>query len=206
MIKRGILADKKAAIELSMTTLITIVLGVVFLILGLVFLRTTFATATKSINTMDKKLEAEINKIFTDESETFVIYLGEDRTARVKAGTQNFGIMVASQTINNVRIAEANQLQYKIELVDEGATSSCLTLLGKSKTTSLFFDKLDTWLDSTDANGPLSWRIFTISVPDDTRICTQLVRITAIDKTVIPEGEVIAFGTFRLEILKKGIF
>lgn len=202
MIKRG---NKKAAIEMSMGTIITIVLAVVFLILALALLRNIFQVSTSSISTIDTKLKSELNKIFTDENENLVIYLGEDRTARIKAGTSDFGVGVAAQTINNVRITEVSQVQYKIEL-DETAPKNCIKVLGKTKTIGLFNDKLDTWLDSTDVDGPTSYRIISLNIPADTQVCTQLVRVTALDKTVVPEGEVIAIKSFRIEILKKGLF
>src|SRR3989338_903187 len=201
-----VLRNKKAAFEMSMSTIIIIVLSVSFLILGLVLLKTIFQTATKSTDSIDQKLETELNKIFTDETKNFVIYLGEDNTAKIRAGTTSFNILVASQSLNNVRLADASQIQYKIELVDEGSAQSCITLIGKTKTTSLFYDKLDTWLNSSSADGPLSWKFIKFSVPGDTRVCSQTVRVTAIDKTVVPTGETIGFSSFSLEILKKGLF
>jgi len=201
-----VLRNKKAAFEMSMSTIIIIVLSVSFLILGLVLLKTIFQTATKSTDSIDQKLETELNKIFTDETKNFVIYLGEDNTAKIRAGTTSFNILVASQSLNNVRLADASQIQYKIELVDEGSAQSCITLIGKTKTTSLFYDKLDTWLNSSSADGPLSWKFIKFSVPVDTRVCSQTVRVTAIDKTVVPTGETIGFSSFSLEILKKGLF
>jgi len=197
---------KKAAFEMSMSTIIIIVLSVSFLILGLVLIRSIYSVADKSITSIDDKLSSELQKIFTDESKNLVVYSGTNNLVKIRAGTSNFGVLVASQTINNIRIDNASQVQYKIELVDDGSIRSCTKLLTKTRTMALFNDKIGVWLDSYDAEGPTSRKLIYITVPSDTQTCTQSVRVTAIDRTAVPEGETIGFQTFTIEILKKGLF
>lgn len=197
---------KKAAIEFSVTTIIVIVLAVIMLIMGIVLIRNIYGVSTKSVNIIDDKMTSELQKLFTDENKNFVIYLGQDKTARIRAGTTDFGIAVGAQSINNIAIDSPDKIQYKIELVDEGSSKSCIKLLGKTKTTSMFGDPLNSWVNSTSANGPVSGRIITLTISEDTRTCIQLVRVTAIDRTADVAGETIAFDTFKIEILKKGLF
>lgn len=198
--------EKKAAIEMSMSTIIVIVLSVSFLILGLVLIRSIYGVASGSITTIDSKLTSELQKIFTDETKNLVIYSGSNNLVQIRAGTSNFGILVASQTLNNIRIDNASQVQYKLELIDDGSPRSCIKLLTKTRTMALFNDKIGVWLDSYDADGPISRKLIYLTIPSDTQTCTQSVRVTAFDRTSVPEGETIGFQTFTIEVLKKGLF
>ncbi|MEK6885691.1 MAG: hypothetical protein AABX17_01880 [Nanoarchaeota archaeon] len=198
--------NKKAAFEMSMSTIIIIVLSVSFLILGLVLIRNIYQVADGSITTINDKLSSELQKIFTDETQNLVIYSGTNNLVKIRAGTSNFGVLVAAQTLNNIRIDNASQVQYKLELVEGGSIKECTKVLTKTRTMGLFNDKTNVWLDSYDADGPISRKIFYMTIPADTQTCTQTVRITAIDRTSVPEGETIAFKTFTIEVLKKGLF
>ncbi len=197
---------KKAAFEMSMSTIIIIVLSVSFLILGLVLIRNIYQVADKSITGIDTQLTSQLQKIFTDETKNLVIYSGTNNIVKIRAGTSNFGIAVAAQTINNLRVDNESLVQYKIDLVDDGSIRSCIRLLTKTRTTTLFNDKHGVWLDSSGADGPISGKIIYVTIPIDTQTCTQTVRVTARDRTVVPEGETIGFQTFTIEILKKGLF
>jgi len=199
------LKNKRAAFEMSMSTIIIIVLSISFLILGLVLLKSIYGTASGSIDVLDDKLGSELQKIFTDENRNLVIYLGEDKKASVRAGTTDFGIAVASQSINNVRIEDKSKIQYKLSL-DESSPRGCTKILGKTRTVGLFAQSFDVWLNSTAFEGPISKFQIRINVPASTQICTQLVEVTAKDLTIVPEGEIIAMDSFTLEILKKGLF
>jgi hypothetical protein len=205
MKRRGITESKKG-LEVSMGMMITIVIAVITLILALTLLRNLFTGATTSVTSVNQQLAKEIDKIFADENKKLVVYLGQDKTAKIRAGTTNFGIAIASQTITNSRISNVSQVQYKFELDESNPTSCVKAVLGKAKTASLIKTTLNTWLDSTGASGPTSNYIIFLSIPEDTQICTQPIRVTAIDRTVVPEGEVIAIDTFNVEILKKGLF
>jgi hypothetical protein len=199
------LKDKRAAFEMSMSTIIVIVLSVSFLILGLVLLKNIYGTSSKSINILDEKFGSELQKIFTDENRNLVIYLGEDKKASVRAGTTDFGVGIAAQTINNIRMEDKSKIQYFVSL-DESSPKSCTKILGKTRTVGLFSQKLDTWLNSTAFDGPISKFQIRVSIPTSTQVCTQLVEVTAKDFSVDPNGEVIAMDSFTLEILKKGLF
>lgn len=199
------LKNRKAAFEMSMSTIIIIVLSVSFLILGLVLLKNIYGTASDSINVLDEKLGSELQKIFTDENRNLVIYLGEDKKASVRAGTTDFGIGVAAQTINNVRIEDKSKIQYKLSL-DESSPRSCTKVIGKTRTMGLFAQSFDVWLNSTAFDGPISKFQIRINVPASTQVCTQLVEVVARDLSVVPEGEIIAMDSFTLEVLKKGLF
>lgn len=85
--------SKKAALELSIGTIVILVLAMSMLILGLVLVRTIFTGAKYNVETMNKKVEAEINKLFVEDQRA-VIYL-PNRIAEIKQGGEyglGFGI------------------------------------------------------------------------------------------------------------------
>ena len=75
---------KKAALELSIGTIVILVLAMSMLILGLVLVRTIFTGAKYNVETMNKKVEAEIGKLFV-EDQRVVLYL-PNREAEITQG------------------------------------------------------------------------------------------------------------------------
>jgi hypothetical protein len=89
--------QKKAAIELSMTTVVIVVLAMTMLILGLVLIRTIFTGATYNVETINEKVRGEINKLFTEAAQKLVVYLPEN-LAKIKQG-QSFGVAFGIRNI-----------------------------------------------------------------------------------------------------------
>ena len=82
--------SNKAAIELSIGTIVIIVIGMSMLILGLVLVRTIFSGAKYNVDQLNKNVEAEINKLFNEKGQKTIIYLPSNQ-ADVKKG-QSFGV------------------------------------------------------------------------------------------------------------------
>lgn len=87
--------NKKAAVEMSVGTIVTIVLLMTVLILGLVLVRTIFTSSTENINSIDQAVKNEINKLFSeDDSRTIVIY-PPTRSISIKQGEEGgFGFSI----------------------------------------------------------------------------------------------------------------
>ena len=66
--------NKKAAIELSMTTFVTIVLVVVVMVLGIFFIQRIFKSGTNAIDSIDSQTQDQINKLFTNEGTKLAVY------------------------------------------------------------------------------------------------------------------------------------
>ena len=62
---RSILYKRKAAIELSMTTVVVIVLAMTMLALGLTLVRTLFKGAIFTAQSLSENTQKEIDKIFS---------------------------------------------------------------------------------------------------------------------------------------------
>ena len=87
--------NKKGAIELSIGTIVIIVLAMSMLILGLVLVRSIFSGAKYNVDQLNKNVEAEINKLFNERGGKTFVYLPNNQ-AEVKKGS-SFGIAFGIQ-------------------------------------------------------------------------------------------------------------
>ncbi|MEN9626425.1 MAG: hypothetical protein RL557_753 [archaeon] len=108
---------KHAALELSIGTIVILVLAMSMLILGLVLVRTIFTGAKYNVETMNKKVEAEINKLFVEDQRA-VIYL-PNRIAEVKQGDE-FGLGFGIQ--NSVK---TQKFKWQVEVADDNIRKKC---------------------------------------------------------------------------------
>ncbi|MFA5258487.1 MAG: hypothetical protein WC979_04115 [Candidatus Pacearchaeota archaeon] len=120
MVKR----NKKAAIELSMSTIVILVLAMSMLILGLVLIRTIFTGATGNVQTMNDKVKGEISKLF--EEDTRAVINLPNGLAAMKQGEQ-FGI---SFGIQNKGISQ--KFKWKVVVQDDGVKAKCGTTEDKA--------------------------------------------------------------------------
>src|SRR3989338_4042789 len=81
---------RRGALELSIGTIVIIVLAMSMLILCLVLVRTIFTGAKYNVDQLNKNVEAEINKLFNERGGKTFIYLPNSE-AEVKKG-KSFGI------------------------------------------------------------------------------------------------------------------
>ncbi len=82
--------NKKGAIELSVGTMVIIVVAVVMLVLALIFVRRIFSGATYNVDQLNDAVRAQINKAFSQESQKVAIYL-PGKTASIKQD-ETFGV------------------------------------------------------------------------------------------------------------------
>ena len=198
--------NKKAAFELSVSVMIVIVLAITLLIFGLIFIRNIFGAATENFDVLSNQVRDEINRIFTDEGKKIVIFLGEDKTANIRADGESFNIVVAARTLAGTRVTGRDDIQYKMEL-DDTARVNCLNTLGRSQTENLFLQRMDEWNNMEVFEGDDSARTaIQMRVPEGTALCSQKVFITVRDRTVDVEGDVVAGDSFIINVLRKGVF
>lgn len=108
---------RRGALELSIGTIVILVLAMSMLILGLVLVRTIFTGAKYNVETMNKKVEAEINKLFVEDQRA-VIYL-PNRLAEVKQGNEyglGFGIQNSIAT---------QKFRWQVQVDDENIRKKC---------------------------------------------------------------------------------
>lgn len=116
------ISSKKGAVELSIGTIVIIVLAMSMLILGIVLVRNIFFGATDNVSELNNKVRDEIRSLFQEENQKIVIRLTED-TAKVNQG-EKFGVAFG---VKNIKTGETDstEFSYKVELDDPEIERSC---------------------------------------------------------------------------------
>ena len=191
--------NKRAAVELSVSTIVIIVLAMSMLILGLVLVRSIFSVATESVGEIDGKLKDEIIKLFGEEEKDVIVKLGSDKTARIKQGTNNFAVAIGAQTKDGSK-TNRERLKYKLTLDKYG---DCLKQLGQKATEGLFTTKLNVQNSFDDYADSHAFARVQLSIPEGTKVCTQKVFIDVTDTSTNTD---VGGSSFIIEIIKKGFF
>ncbi len=126
---------KKAQLEMSVGTIVTIVLLTLALILGVILTNTIFQGAKENINSIDQSVKTEINKLFAeDTSRMIVIYPPTMQVSIAKGETGGFGF-----SIRNVDMDDGT-FSYDVSASEIGAgcrltkaEADRLIILGKSE-------------------------------------------------------------------------
>lgn len=110
--------SKRAAMEMSVGTIVTIVLLMSVLILGIFLIQRIFFIARGAIDLTDQQLRNEINKLFADDESKKMIVYPETRTVEIKKGEGDEFAFV----INNRNQAEET---FSYEVKAEEIASDC---------------------------------------------------------------------------------
>lgn len=182
------LRNKRAGFEMSITTLVVIVIAVIILILGLVFVRQIFGTATKSISIVDQQVRNKLQTMFGEETGLVVTY---SRTVDIKAGTQGFSFPFGARTPHGEAISNRNDMKYKLE---KGA-GDCTGV------ETWFLQNMGTWTPVDQYEGDTSFSDIIISVPKGTTLCSQKINID-----VQYKNQAVGGTSFTINIVRGGIF
>jgi hypothetical protein len=126
--------SKKAAMEMSVGTIVTIVLLMTVLVLGLVMIRSIFKSTTTSIDSIDQSVKNEINKLFSQDSSKKVVIYPQAREISIKKGdTGGFGFSIRNTN------EESGTFSYEVSVGEDGvsckgmtpAAAESLIILGK---------------------------------------------------------------------------
>lgn len=126
---------KKAAMEMSVGTIVTIVLLMAVLILGLTLVRTIFSSATENIGAVDEAVKSQIRDLFSEDSAKKIVILPSSREFSVKKGdTGGFAF-----SIRNSGLDPVSTFSYEVRVVEVAHTCSLsisqadgLLILGRS--------------------------------------------------------------------------
>src|SRR3989344_6817031 len=166
--------NKEGALELSIGTIVVIVIGMSMLILGLVLVRTIFSGSTKSINDLNEQVQNEILDLFDDDQGNLVIKLGSADTAKVKPG-QRFNVAIGAQHPDGATISR-DTLLYQITL-DDNSDTNCLRIMGKERAEKMFVTKVNNWNEFDRYSGSNAFALIEIDVAKGTPRCTQKVNV-----------------------------
>jgi len=104
-----VVKNKKGAMELSMGTIVTIVLLMSVLVLGLFFVGKIFSSGSDAIDSIDSQVQNEITKLFSEEGKSLAIY-PNDRDITIKAGDDPKGFAFS---VRNKGV-ESQDYQYSV--------------------------------------------------------------------------------------------
>lgn len=194
--------QKRGAFEMSITTVVILVIAMAMLILGLVLVRNVFKGATTSVDTINEKVRNQIINLFNEEDANVVVKLGGDKVAKIPIGTDSFGIGIGARTLDGSSTTR-ERLQYKLSLQ---SNDDCIKKLGAATVKSLFLTPVEKWNNFDEYTADSSFARIVIKVPQGTVTCTQKVYIDVKD-TKAPKANANIGGTFfQIDIVKKGIF
>lgn len=190
--------NKKAAIELSIGTVVIIVLAMTMLILGLVLVRNIFKGATDSVDTLNDKVKTEITNIFAEGGSKIAIRLGADKIAKVESGTDGFGIAVGAQTRDGSAVDNTN-LKYYLEYTNDLSHGDCngIEILDHS-----FTARRSGTYQFEDTSGENGYVRLVFNIEEGAPECTQRIKIYTRDT----DTDDIASASFRVQIISGGIF
>jgi hypothetical protein len=162
--------NKKAAIELSIGTVVIIVLAMSMLILGIILIRNIFSTATTSITEIDQGVKNEINRLFSENQDRVLVLYPDSRIIQVERGTRNSGFAVSLRNT-----ADTDQtIKVKLGTIEAG---DCVTTNYNSKLSII-------GLSTTEQSYPLGPKRalenpihIRISADEDSELCTFIVPI-----------------------------
>ena len=187
---------KKAVMELTMGTMVTIVLVVAALILGLVLVQKIFIGATESVDIINDKVMTEINNLFQDESEGVIVGLGSDAKAKIRVGTDDFGVAIGATNIDT--LVSEDHLKYMLSFGD--STGDCVDKLGEAGAKKLIRQEIGKWYAFDEDDGAFNeYAIIEFTIPKQTQTCVQKIKVTVQSDAGIPIGS----KSFRIELLKK---
>ena len=163
------MANKKAAVELSIGTIVIIVLAMSMLILGLVLVRNIFRGATDSVDEINEGVKEEIKNLFVREDDRAVLKL-TDGTAKVKQG-QSFGVAFG---VRNTEMGSTTSQTFKYDTIldDPAIRDKC----GVSK------EVAEDWVNFGSGTlsvnpGKFDAERIKVTIPEDAPLCETKYRI-----------------------------
>ena len=103
---------KKAAMELSIGTIVVLVLAMSMLILGLVLVRSIFTGAKYNVDTINDKVQGEIEKLFI-EDERLVVYLANQEFNAKQGGSYGVAFGVRNLVTG---VSGTSKFNYKVSI------------------------------------------------------------------------------------------
>ena len=190
---------KKGALELSIGTIVILVLAMSMLILGLVLVRTIFKSATGVVGQLDEGVRQEIKDLFINEDELILVKLGAEKKAEVPADGKTYNVAFGARTIDGSTI-DIREFKYKLSL-DNNARDNCVSQLREKTVEEFIIQHLGTRLTFDEFEGDKAFALIEINIPEGTPLCSQKVYIDVEDR-----GENIGREVFKIDVARKGFF
>jgi len=194
--------SKRAAIELSIGTIVIVVLAMSMLVLGLILVKNIMGGAIDVADITNTQVRSQIVGLFSDSGSNFVIQLGADNTARLKSGGDAGNINIGAQPKSGGAVTGLGDLKFKIEV--SNLANDC-GINGVTDLQSWFQYTFNTFYEFDKLESNTLFTTIKTQIPDGTITCRQKFKITVVDTRTTPES-VVGINSFFVEVIKKGIF
>lgn len=181
--------NKKAAMEMSVGTIVTVVLLMGVLVLGIFLIQNIFKSAKGAIDLTDEQLKNEINKLFGEDKE-LVIYPGSRRVEIKQEETDGVGI-----GIKNLLPGVSGIQKFSYEVVVSDA-SDCAE---SEEEVAEWFTVGRAESDIPIAVGKSSTQKVLFRIPSGTSLCTARFRV----KVYKEDGDIYETITFDITVKAK---
>ena len=183
--------NRSAAMEMSVGTIVTIVLLVTVLILGVVLISNIFKSATSVVDLTDQQLRNEVNKLFSEESKisiypsTRLVEIKQETTDGVGIGIRNLLTGAsADKTFSYTVVVSDSDIQSKCG-IDSGTVEGWIQT-GRSEE------------DIPIPSGDFSTQKVLFEIPVGSPLCTIRFRVN-----VEANGDAYATDFFDLKVKAK---
>jgi hypothetical protein len=164
--------NKKAAMEMSVGTIVTIVLLMTVLVLGLFFVQDIFNKGQGALDMTDQELQSQLTKLFGDDTSSRLMTYPSSKELKVKSGEEDaIGIGV-----RNLATSESDTT-FSFEVEPMSISNDC----------SLTVDDLFDWI-YLNGQGTIDVPIGSIKstkvyfkIPENTPLCTGLFKVRVYD-------------------------
>jgi hypothetical protein len=178
---------KKAAMEMSVGTVVTIVLLMSVLVLGIFFVQKIFWTGTNAIDTIDSEVQNQISQVFSEEGKKVAIYpTSRQITLKKNDGPKGFAFSVRNNDV------ESADFSYRIYASD---VSKCGSSFRESNANSLLLGGLGEFSLGPGNVMDLP-RLVKFDVPESAPPCTMIYNLE-IEKEGTPYSVVDIFVTIK---------
>jgi hypothetical protein len=183
--------SKKAAFEMSVGTIVTIVLSVTLLVLGIFFVQQIFSSAKGVVDLTDQQLRNEINKLFSEENRISIY--PSTRLVEIKQETTD-GVGIGIKNLLTGASGDAT-FSYAVSVSDADLEEKC----GVNE------EEVERWIATGRAesdipipSGDISTQKVLFEIPTGAPLCTIRFRIN-----VQADGDSYATDFFDLRVKAK---
>jgi len=92
--------NRKAAMEMSVGTIVTIVLLMSVLVLGIFLVQKVFQSGTNAVDQINQQVENEINKLFSEEGQTLAIFPTSKQLTIKQGDSKGFAFSLFNKNVN----------------------------------------------------------------------------------------------------------
>ncbi len=154
------LKKKQGAMEMSMGTMVTIVLLMAVLVLGIFFVQKIFKSGTGAIDAIDAEVQSQIQKLFAEEGREVAIY---PTSRRIELGQGDSGGGFAFSIRN---IGDQATYEFETRAIDSGDCSG----VSEEDATSWIIGGKGT-VEDLASGAILDTRLVTFNIPETAPLC-----------------------------------